>query len=124
MKTEKGPLDYKGDNEVLKEVQRQTKEQIKKIKQHSPGPWKKGECGDGSIGIFPLRGVTDHPIATLGHPMAIWLSQDRHEANARLIAASPEMYMAIQTAIKDIENGSYGNALAVLRFTLAKAAGR
>jgi hypothetical protein len=82
---------------------------------HTPGPWRR----EGSIvraGDFAIRlGVK------IGKPQAEW------DSNANLIAAAPEMLVALQRA--EIELNTYlgelsATALPMVRAAIAKAEGR
>ena len=58
--------------------------------QHTPGPW---ECGYLRI-TLPDNTVIAHAVAYGG------ISKDQATANARLIAASPDLLMALLNAIE------------------------
>lgn len=68
--------------------------------QHTPGPWHMG-AGNGSGSIFADEGrtrleeggTTLYPIATINHALG-----DEDEANARLIAAAPDLLAALEVA--------------------------
>lgn len=69
---------------------------------HTPGPWTKE--GGGSLSVFAGRGEYDRSIcevSTSGMPFhpdgsPTVYDQDESEANARLIAAAPELLTAIK----------------------------
>jgi len=63
------------------------------MSKHTPGPWHASRERDG----WTVRDEKQNlPIAEL------WLSERReYEANARLIAAAPEMYEAIQPILAE-----------------------
>jgi hypothetical protein len=79
--------------------------------QHTPGPWHIGS-GNGEGSIFAengrmrleTRGTTLYPIC---HNVSTW-NIDEDDANARLIAAAPELLSALETlmqrAVKDAEH--------------------
>ena len=67
---------------------------------HTPGPWHMG-AGNGSGSIFAdngrtrleTGGTTLYPIAQIGRG---W-NEEEDEANARLVAAAPEMLAALES---------------------------
>lgn len=67
---------------------------------HTPGPWKYDPENDRET--LKVRTLSGSPIAEVCDNRTFPLSQC--EANARLIAAVPDMYEAIQYAIHTIEN--------------------
>lgn len=116
-----GPI-YKSKSEILADLQRYWEEftgNVTPPKQatHTPGPW----MVDGEyVQTVPTREGFKSTIARIDFVSAI----NMRKANARLIAAAPEMLEALKIIVKDIENGSLGNALSVARFNIAKAEGR
>ena len=63
--------------------------------QHTPGPWRIGDAG---TAVFPPKEV----FASKPHAIASNLSR----ANARLIAAAPELLMALERAARECEEYS------------------
>lgn len=102
---------------------------------HTPGPWRisesvhpqnacinivAGEWGDDIASLYgPDRGVTQDESGVWGdHPI--------REANARMIAASPEMYEALHDLIalvETLDGGEHDDApeLVAARAAIAKA---
>ncbi len=80
---------------------------------HTPGPWEIDTQGDGIYGA--QRTVHAARICTLTH-------HSRMEANARLIAAAPEMLEALKVA-RDILNFK-GERNEIVDNAIAKAEGR
>ena len=85
---------------------------------HTPGPWHMG-AGNGEGSIFAyngrirleLGGTTLYPIAQIGRG---W-NEVEDEANARLIAAAPEMLAALQSLAHPMASDEdLQNALAVI----------
>ena len=73
--------------------------------QHTPGPWHIGSGnGEGSIfaenGRMRLEtgGTTLYPIC---HNVSTW-NIDEDDANARLIAAAPELLTALETCVSEL----------------------
>lgn len=64
---------------------------------HTPGPWTSNE--DGQIQSKELNNYGNWIVATIGRPMS-----EQDHANARLIAAAPELLEACKAAIKEIKN--------------------
>lgn len=84
---------------------------------HTPGPWKIIDWDEDYIAITDH--VQDYGVCRLEEVS----SETRAvmQANARLIAACPEMFAALETALKTLRiGGHYDTALAVER-ALAKA---
>lgn len=92
----------------------------------TPGPWSVGrrDMGDGKLGryIDPKR----------GQPVARVLCDPRkaavNDANADLLAASPEMYAALEESVWALSGESYDpdrfeKAIVTARAALAKARG-
>ena len=67
---------------------------------HTPGPWREGAStfcrGDGEV---QMRVYTDHP------PTEFDVFGDNLAANARLIAAAPDMLEALQALMDLNDNG-------------------
>lgn len=69
--------------------------------EHTPGPW--GECGNGVFvtRLFGNNGyATNFPVATIYDPDDVQQLNDVCRANARLIAAAPEMLEALDELYK------------------------
>lgn len=95
---------------------------------HTPGPWipEKSEYG------YWVRATdsTQKPVADVhlfcvdNREPKVW-SHEETFSNATLIAACPEMYEALKTALLALESGHDGpNIKAKLRAAIAKAEGR
>lgn len=88
---------------------------------HTPGPWRKGRMADGSIGIHSEPFDLDTPcseIATLTDPHGF--ADGVAEANARLIAAAPDLLAACKRMLVEIEHG--GSNMTAIR-CMAEAEG-
>lgn len=87
---------------------------------HTPGPWNHGEDGF----VYSPCGKY-----TLADPHYADLDIDEREANARLIAAAPELLAACEQALKVVDahrraSGGDGDITAALiRSAIAKAKG-
>lgn len=71
---------------------------------HTPGPWSYGHLGTEALWIGPDHNQT--PVAHVYHDMEY--ARDNSRANARLIAAAPEMLEALPDlshVISWLENG-------------------
>ena len=96
--------------------------------QHTPGPWHVG-IGNGDGSIFPEvgrtrledGGTTLYPIAQVNRG---WNAVE-DDANARLIAAAPDLLAALRFAESALDAYSGGESadLAVIRAAIAKATG-
>lgn len=71
---------------------------------HTPGPWTLGTGYLSPFVIAPSPSGGAHPItiAQCPHPADAFFSHQR-QANARLIAAAPEMLEALEAAYEKIE---------------------
>lgn len=74
---------------------------------HTPGPWKASPSGDGYL-------ITRNDVFVVGHSLgAVRPSQaadeDACEANARLIAAAPDMLAALRRVADFIRNQDEGD---------------
>ena len=82
---------------------------------HTQGPWFAGAStfcrGDGEI---QMRVYTDHP------PTEFDVFGDNLAANARLIAAAPDLLEALRLALPYVRND---NTASVMRAAIAKATG-
>lgn len=102
---------------------------------HTPGPWHVGQGnGEGSIfsddGRMRLEtgGTTLYPICEINHG---W-SKDEDDANARLIAAAPDLLEALTLALPYVEmaehdeaykRGEVAKMVRTMREAIAKAIG-
>jgi hypothetical protein len=92
---------------------------------HTPGPWA---VDDDTLEIFSI--VPGHSTGWIakvlgnddnGRP----LSPDEMAANARLIAAAPELLSALRPLVERvIENGGHGDLVDTALAAIAKAEGR
>ncbi len=75
---------------------------------HTPAPWvfEKGQVGNKSDANLPIL-----PVATIE---TYALSGDSAEANARLIAAAPELLEALELAVKNPDGQWYDVAQAAI----------
>lgn len=86
---------------------------------HTPGPWYVVPCLTGAISINKDKQI---PLATVGG--ASWhLGAEMCEANARLIAAAPELLAALKGAKYFLEGEDYLYARVVIRAAIIKAEG-
>jgi hypothetical protein len=95
---------------------------------HTPGPWVKGRYGE-------LQGSDGATVCVKGLGVSISLSGDPYpvaEANARLIAAAPDMYEALKEAERILDyfangrtsfvgGGTPRNAHEMVRAAIARA---
>lgn len=106
------------------------------MNKHTPGPWEVGKLNVAHIDGFPLNRI---PISGGGYAIAaVWAGdarrqgpimglQEMHQANASLIAASPDLLSALRDCLEQMHhpNGerAYDIAQAAER-AIAKAEGR
>ena len=96
-----------------------------KVAGHTPGPWTTQEWGDAAIQII---GPSDEEIADLDGDPEGW---EVRAANARLIAAAPELLAALELARRWMcevpvakRAGNFNIALDRVDAAIAKAEGR
>lgn len=97
------------------------------MSEHTPGPWRWGKDYKGLYGQGEGR---RREVLTFEQYEGMWLSYTANrEANARLIAAAPLMYQALEeianNAVKNYEGSMdiYPEAIAVARDALKAAKG-
>lgn len=89
---------------------------------HTPGPW----TVHGRRAGLTIRDAKDRPVA---EPWLTDISHDEREANARLIAAAPELLAALYTVLgsdmaqREEDEGRVSDTLNTLRAAIAKARG-
>ena len=90
------------------------------MSKHTPGPWAMPDSGQGRISKVGVNGGWDGMIATADCGD---YARSRSEglANARLIAAAPDLLEALKDAVRDSE--SPGQWLYEARAAIAKATG-
>ena len=95
------------------------------MSKHTPGPWRASELG---VLSDKLTSYGNWYVCSLIDP-----DNEEHKANARLIAAAPELLAACKKALEAIRwwegehpccNGSTGEQEAAIRAAIAKAEGR
>ena len=87
----------------------------------TPGPWEIQDAGPGTIRGLRFRVVTDDSV--IARTTDGWKEA---RANARLIAAAPEMYEVLQELAESMElakNYGYEKEHAMVREVLAKVEG-
>lgn len=92
---------------------------------HTPGPWVLGECRRMTVGGFGFP-VADKDGNTPAF-VASWRDNAAEEgsANARLIAAAPDMLAALKAAERWMSGeGIATDALDMVRAAIARAEGR
>jgi hypothetical protein len=62
---------------------------------HTPGPWIWADHHRGLFGAGPDNAVLNHEPYE-----GMWLGHERKDANARLIAAAPELLEALQMVVR------------------------
>ncbi len=87
---------------------------------HTPGPWEAGKAKSGAWGVWTLPGF-----------YYVFDSSNNGEANARLIAAAPEMLTALRMALstlnymtsEEFSHGKDKRTRELLAAVIAKAEG-
>jgi hypothetical protein len=65
---------------------------------HTPGPWRENSQGDSEYIFSELYGA----IATIPHG---GIHRDEHKANAKLIAAAPDLFKACLESLSALKSG-------------------
>lgn len=89
------------------------------MSKHTPGPWNQGHSDVGKEVVF-LNGLTE-PEKTLG-PDDTWIDCVT-EANARLIAAAPELLDALQRLLEQTRQYGHAPEIEDAERAIAKATG-
>lgn len=94
---------------------------------HTPGPWKVYRAENGKIiGIGVDRpGDEDHAAGITDPGFGLWGGEDEKAANARLIAAAPDLYAALEGLLSLVHEGdALDPQVYAAQDALAKARGR
>ena len=96
---------------------------------HTNGPWVVGEKKNVS-GILNIEILGEHGYSLVANcygtttGLADWYAGARHvDANARLIAAAPDMLEALRGVVDAYENGGMIEPIFAARAAIAKATG-
>lgn len=89
---------------------------------HTPGPWK---WGDDYRGLYGQGEVRQREVLTFEPYEGMWLSYtDHQDANARLIAAAPLMYEALEEVSDAFDDGEVdSHIIKIVRAALQAAKG-
>ena len=88
---------------------------------HTQGPWRARELTSESPGTRIYKGTAEIATCHYGAPF----DHQEAKANARLIAAAPELLAAMKWIAEEIEwNHDMGGVLAVARRAIEKATGQ
>mgnify|MGYP001013498869 CR=1 FL=1 len=91
---------------------------------HTPGPWKVVPRLSGSENHRGYQIVAKPKAWTIAEAIPVDHDGIEGGANARLIAAAPELLQALQNLVSDIDDGTvYGQRLAQAHAAIAKATG-
>ena len=97
------------------------------MSKHTPGPWSYHSWGKGSGKSFGIE-TADHRHGIAGVTpngnASTLVSMKQHEANARLIAAAPELLEACQAIIDNWESGDLADAARQCFSAVAAATGK
>lgn len=92
---------------------------------HTPGPWEAIKVDD-DLQQFGIVAAKQPMGARMNDICAVWLrgGKKKTEANARLIAAAPELLDALQAVVSDLELGAHPHLhIDQIRAAIAKATG-
>lgn len=98
---------------------------------HTPGPWGVRDhwSDEGCFEVYPTHDGNRPPFGDWPEIVEVGATyEDEAEANARLIAAAPDMLAALLLATKafdtiSVSNGATRDAAAAARAAIAKATG-
>ena len=95
---------------------------------HTPGPWElKAESEHLGGRVRKLQVLASHGLAGNRELFCRFGPDDTDKANARLIAAAPELLAALEDLVQcspdDIDSWGFNDALAKARAAIAKAKG-
>ena len=92
---------------------------------HTPGPWVATRDGIGAWSVRPSINGIDSPQALATMPTCGKLAREEAAFNARLIAAAPELLIALQdlTMFAMQERGAIHDAALRARAAIARATG-
>lgn len=92
------------------------------MSKHTPGPWYVSKRNPLRVIESGPRAITLATCSTLGRGVTAENAQTEAEANARLIAAAPELCEALRNllAVHEGEGGTLPNATGMARAALAK----
>lgn len=91
---------------------------------HTPGPWKVGE--ENEFEAYEFVSITTESGVQIGDVSSDGCVDDETHANARLIAAAPDMLAALKQIESEMRAGlgsSYGETREAVRRAIAKAEG-
>jgi hypothetical protein len=97
---------------------------------HTKGPWVVDKVNHGDVNgpdgrdvaVALYAGMVRIEVTGTEETLSL-ISREESEANARLIAAAPELLAAIIVLEDDLEDGHWSNTKAELRRLIAKATG-
>ena len=89
---------------------------------HTPGPWLAYPSNE------PMQTNVGLPDSAIGHAIAFGNSQEEADANARLIAAAPDLLTALEHLLADaialgIHQSEYSGVVIEARAAIGKATG-
>lgn len=90
------------------------------MSEHTPGPWRTDQNHD--VTIIEIWSATERKIGEIYEDDYAVLGPEDW-ANARLIAAAPEMLEALKAVIKEYREGYGLNCVEQVRAAIAKAEG-
>ena len=92
---------------------------------HTPGPWHVGKRDQVSTTGYPVIPIywTEGGVMAERGPCVLWATNPNVEANARLIAAAPDM-LAVLRAVRAYHNGGSPYSVDAIDAAIAKAEGK
>lgn len=99
------------------------------MSKHTPGPWYVGPYNRiwrrSPLELYEYGGgvAGDSPIAAAFYGRASWVNKFPSEANARLIAAAPELLEALEGLLNALPSATTHPAIAQARAAIRKATG-
>lgn len=91
--------------------------------QHTPGPWATAEVGDKPFTCLAVMNSERVSLFTLVEEDGVEFAAVMEEADARLIAAAPDLLTALRAVMKEHQSGYGLQCESMVRAAIAKATG-
>lgn len=90
------------------------------MSEHTPGPWTVSDKN--SYDDFNIRDGDKRVVAQAIHPWTVDNAADEVAANARLIAAAPDLLAALEAVVRDVERVAKNDVIWPATLKQARAA--
>ena len=89
------------------------KERCEKMMSHTPGPWKVAENLFGNTASYEVYANVETKSGKGGYTRICQITPRDQKANARLIAAAPELLEALEAMVEMVEMNGLGKRYAL-----------